>query len=160
MRPLACRRTTTAADPSDPNTKNAYLNTGYVNAARGEVEEARPSGNIMLAIVDRYAAILHHPLTFTLAEASRRLLTEERGGTSRPVRRLLTEARGGTPRPVPETARIALANARYMVGYARPEEPGGGWSSFGNDMLATFAATAAACRENRVPSSDQRTQLP
>ncbi|CAN0520455.1 unnamed protein product [Ectocarpus sp. 12 AP-2014] len=122
---------------------------GYVNAARGEVEEARISASLMLDIVDLHAAILHHPLTFTLAEASRRLLTE---------------ARGGTPRPVPATARIALENMRYIVGYARPEEPGGGWSSFGHDILVPFtaaaAAAAAACRENRAPSSDQRTQLP
>lgn len=112
---------------------------GYTHAARGELEEAEKSARLMLEIVDRHTAILHLPITFTLAEASRRLLrtTAERSG--RPVLRGL------------HVDALHVASSTLSFGRPRqPSESGGfgaagmaaggisGWCMFGGEILAAF----------------------
>lgn len=110
------------------------ITTGYTCAARGELEEAEDSARLMLEIVDRHTAVLHLPLTFTLAEASRRLLktTAERSG-----------------RPASRGVHVdALRVASTALSFGRPRQPAesggfgaagiGGWCTFGDDIMAAF----------------------
>lgn len=104
------------------------------------MEEAEASAALTLEIIDGHPAVLHLPLTFTLAEASRRLLRSRPG----------LVARGGFPAPHVDTLRVAratLAFARSPQGRADesgtgggPEVGravvGGGWCSFGDEILA------------------------
>lgn len=102
----------------------------------------------MLEIIDRHAAVLHLPLTFTLAEASRRLLkaTAERSG--RPADTGLHSD--------------ALRGARSALVFSRPRGGGGGgaggaggvadvaargngggggrggWCAFGDEIMSAF----------------------
>lgn len=93
----------------------------------------------MLEVIDRHAAVLHLPLTFTLAEASKRLLktTAER-----------------TVRPADSGLHLdTLRGARSTLVFARPRGGGGdgggaaaaaagmaagGWCAFGDEILAAF----------------------
>lgn len=126
----------------DQNKENPTFpaHAAYTHAARGEAEDAEASGRLMLAIIDRHAAVLHLPLTFTLAEASRRLLAAAGERSSRPA---------------PEGVHVeALGAAVTKLSFARPTQAvkpgaggvaaaaggGGGWCAFGDDILAAFAA--------------------
>lgn len=108
--------------------------TGYTHAARGELEEAEAAARLMLEIIDRHAAVLHLPLTFTLAEASRRLLK--------------TAAERSARRPDPGLHSAALHGARATLVFARPGgggggavaagRGGGGWCAVGDGIMAAF----------------------
>ena len=107
--------------------------------ARDETEEAEASAKLTLAIIDRQPAVLHLPLTFTLAEASRRLLQQPRIG--RPARRL------GPSADALRAARSNLAFARPAVSTAKEAGGGGGgagkgkmggWCTFGDTIMAAF----------------------
>lgn len=93
----------------------------------------------MLEIVDRHAAVLHLPLTFTLAEASRRLLRTSAERSGRPALRGVHV----------DALRVASAS----LSFARPRqsvESGGfgaagvtlggssGWCAFGGEILSAF----------------------
>lgn len=113
---------------------------GYTHVARDEIDDAEASAKLALGIIDRHPAVLHLPLTFTLAEASRRLLQQPRIG--RPSRRLGLCA-------------DALRVARSSLAFARPTRPAaaenvggdvhgagkgkiGGWCTFGDAVMAVF----------------------
>eukprot|EP00903_Cladosiphon_okamuranus_P010916 g10311.t1 len=111
---------------------------GYTHAARGELEEAEAAARLLLQIIDQHAAVLHLPLTYTLAEASRSLIetTAERNG-----------------RPVDSGLHFdALRGARTALVFARPGGGGGGggggaeargggrggWCAFGDEIMSAF----------------------
>lgn len=122
--------------------------TGYTHASRGELAEAEASARLMLEIIDRHAAVLHLPLTFTLAEASRRLLRATAEQSSRPA--------------LPGVHVDALRAARAQLCFARPRPPakagggggagatsgggggsgGGCWCAFGSEILSAFEKAA------------------
>ncbi|CBN78737.1 expressed unknown protein [Ectocarpus siliculosus] len=111
----------------------------FTHAARGEAEDAEASGRLMLAIIDRHAAVLHLPLTFTLAEASRRLLAAAAERSSRPAPEgVHVEALGAA------VTKLSFARSTQAVkpgagGVAAATGGGGGWCAFGDDILAAFA---------------------
>lgn len=109
--------------------------------ARDEIEDAEASAKLALGIIDRHRAVLHLPLTFMLAESSRRLLQQPRIG--RPSRRL------GLCADALRVARTSLAFARPTRAAAAPETAGGddhgagkgkvgGWCTFGDAIMAAF----------------------
>ena len=112
--------------------------SGYTHVARDEVEDAEASAKLALGIIDRHPAVLHLPLTFTLAESSRRLLQQPR--IDRPSRRL------GQCADSLRVARASLAFARptgasgQEAGDDHGAEKGktGGWCPFGDAIMAAF----------------------
>lgn len=104
------------------------------------MEEAEASAKLTLEIIDRHPAVIHLPLTFTLAEASMRLLQ--------------TRARRNA-RPAPVGLHVdALHVAKATLRFARPADAAqetvgsggrevgrrasGGWCVFGDAVLAAF----------------------
>lgn len=92
------------------------------------MEKAASSAKLLLEVIDRHPAILHLPLTYTLAEASSRLVS----------------VHGGT---FPTTYVESLRVARASLVFARPAQPRGAaavstnrgsWCAFGDQILAEF----------------------
>lgn len=118
--------TATAASPLRPRSETA----GYTHAARDETSEAAASAKITLEIINRHPAVLHLPLTYTVAEASRRLLFGRAGGYSH-----------GS---FPESYVDPLVAARESLVFARPAQASedGSWCDFGDSILAAFEKVA------------------
>eukprot|EP00752_Nemacystus_decipiens_P007849 g7012.t1 len=118
----------------DPEHMVAILHglKGYTCAARGELEEAEDAARLMLNVVDTHPAMLHLPLTYTLAEASRRLLKTTAERSSRP-------ADSGQLSDVLRGARATLVFARPAAGGGTAAAGGGGgWCAFGDEILSAF----------------------
>ena len=94
--------------PTNPRNTRA----GYTHAARGELEEAEAAARLMLNIIDTHPAMLHLPLTFSLAEASRRLVKA-------------TSERSGRPADSGQLSEV-LRGARATLVFARPAAAGSG----------------------------------
>ena len=111
---------------------------GYTQAARNEMEKAVSSAKLLLEVIDRHPAMLHLPLTYTLAEASSRLVS----------------LHGGTfPTSYVESLRVARAS----LVFARPTQPRGdaavsanrsSWCAFGDQIMSVFDKGVAPDRGN------------
>lgn len=95
----------------------------------------------MLQIIDQHAAVLHLPLTYTLAEASRRLVKTNAERSGRP-------ADSGLHSNALRGARSTLVFARSAGGggggsggggtAAAGGGGGGGWCAFGDEIMSAF----------------------
>lgn len=92
------------------------------------MEKAAASAKLLLEVIDKHPAMLHLPLTYTLAEASCRLVS----------------VHGGT---FPTTYVESLRVARTSLVFARPAQSQGdaavsatrgSWCAFGDQILAVF----------------------
>ena len=93
----------------------------------------------MLNIIDTHPAMLHLPLTFSLAEASRRLVkaTSERSGRPADSGQLSEVLRGARATLV--FARPAAAGSGSATAVAGGGGGGGGgWCAFGDEILSAF----------------------
>lgn len=106
----------------------------------------------MLQIVDRNATVLHLPLTFTLAEASRKLLQHQRQQHAKVTRGPRAKY---SARPHLDYLRCARDN----LVFARAPSVGvtvssdvhgskGGWCAFGDAILAAFEKGHASVEGN------------
>lgn len=99
------------------------------------MDDAEASATRTLEVVDRYPGVLHLPLTFALAEASRTLMN------SRPGR----SARASFPAAHVDALRVARASLAFArpahaseggLGGGGREKAIGGWCAFGDAIVA------------------------
>lgn len=127
---------------------------------RDETEDAEASARLTLEVVDRHPAVIHLPLTFTLAEASRRLVDATTGRNARnalppPHVEALRVARAGLifARPGGEHGVDGVAGKGVSVGQRKV----GGWCAFGDEIIAAF--TKAGSDAGRSSSPQVRLML-
>lgn len=95
----------------------------------------------MLEIIDRHAAVLHLPLTYTLAEASRRLLKTAAVRGGRPADAgLHADALRGARSTLVFAARVGGGGGGPAVAAAGMAGGGGGggWCAFGDEIMSAF----------------------
>lgn len=138
-----------------------YNWAGFTHALRDETDEATASAKLVLEVVDRHPAVIHLPLTFTLAEASRRLLDASSGRTPRnalhqPHVEALRVARAALVFARPGGERAGGGGGRGVAGSVMgggQQRKAGGWCVFGDEIVAAFAqagSDAGGCSSPQV----------